>query len=178
MSYAKPVNIKRIFLALCLGLIVVLALIGVFIFLNIRSYYSLKGEELIGVVHCKSEKTKVSLKFERIIKGKFVRTMNYAVYGDEWVLIVEVLKWPDFLGVAPVYKVTRITSRHKDEITSSDCIDSGPGFLWAFLIKYPKSVPFIQAIKGEVTFPVPEETAKYYIYISQSGLMVERESGN
>lgn len=182
MSYNKidevAVSIKRIFSTFCLGLAAVIGLTVLLIFLNIRSYYTLKGEELIGIIHYKKGETKVSLRFERIIKGKFVRRVNHTINGDEWGLVVEVLKWPDFLGAAPVYKVARLTSRCKDELTSSDRIDLGPGFLWTFLINYPKPILFIQAIKGEVVFTVPEEATKYYIYISQSGLMVERESGN
>lgn len=168
-------RLKRIFSIIGFSLATVLGFTVLFIFLNIKNYYSLKGEELIGIVHCERGKTKISLKFERIIEGKTIRRVNYAINSDKWVLTVEVLKWPDFSGLTPVYRVARIASRDKNGVVNSDRIDPGSESLWSFLIKYPKIIPFLQAIRGEVSLPIIEETTKYYIYIRKSGLMVERK---
>ena len=161
-------NIKKILSILCVVLVVMLGLSVLFIFLNMRNYYPLRGEELIGIVYCEREKTKTFLRFERIMENKVIRRVDHTLNSDEWILTVEVLKWADFLGLVPFYRVARIGDEER-----SDCIDPGLGSLWSFLIKHPKIIPFLQAIKGEVSLPIPEETTRYYIYIRESGLMVE-----
>jgi hypothetical protein len=105
----------------------------------------------------------------------------FVLAGDEWQLDARVLKWKSWanlLGLDAQYRLERVSGRYRDieqerhdERTVYD-LSENPGVdLWVLSTKYPRWLPFVDAVYGSATYMPIADNARYEISITQSGLI-------
>jgi hypothetical protein len=106
---------------------------------------------------------------------------TFILAGDEWQLDARVLKWKgwaNLLGLDAQYRLERVSGRYrdieqerKDERTVYG-LSENPGVdLWVVSTKYPKWLPFVDAVYGSATYLPMADGARYEIKMTQSGLI-------
>ncbi|HEY4367280.1 MAG TPA: hypothetical protein VGN07_08610 [Steroidobacteraceae bacterium] len=105
----------------------------------------------------------------------------FILAGDEWQLDARVLKWrgwANLLGLDAQYRLERVSGRYRnieqerhDERTVYD-LSENPGVdLWELSTKYPRWMPFVDAVYGSATYMPMADGARYEIGMTQSGLV-------
>jgi hypothetical protein len=105
----------------------------------------------------------------------------FTLAGDEWQLDARVLKWrgwANLLGLDAQYRLERIGGRYRDieqERNGTRTVyplSENPGLdLWMLSTRYPKWLPFVDAVYGSATYMPMADGARYEISITQSGLI-------
>lgn len=105
----------------------------------------------------------------------------FMLSGDDWQLDARVLKWKgwaNLLGLDAQYRLERISGRYRDiEQERRDertvyALSHNPGLdLWDLSTRYPRWLPFVDAIYGSATYLPMAETARYEVLMTQSGLI-------
>jgi hypothetical protein len=105
----------------------------------------------------------------------------FMLSGDEWQLDARVLKWrgwANLLGLDAQYRLERIGGRYRDiEQERNDertvyPLSENPGLdLWMLSTRYPRWLPFVDAVYGSATYMPMADGARYEISITQSGLI-------
>lgn len=105
----------------------------------------------------------------------------FTLAGDEWQLDARVLKWKgwaNLLGLDAQYRLERIGGRYRDieqERTGQRTVyplSENPGLdLWMLSTRYPRWLPFVDAVYGSATYMPMADGARYEISITQSGLI-------
>jgi hypothetical protein len=105
----------------------------------------------------------------------------FVLAGDEWQLDARVLKWKgwaNLLGLDAQYRLERVSGRYRDieqerhdERTVYD-LSENPGVdLWELSTRYPRWMPFVDAVYGSATYMPIADGARYEIAMTQSGLI-------
>jgi len=105
----------------------------------------------------------------------------FMLTGDDWQLDARVLKWQgwaSFLGLDAQFRLERISGRYRnidqerrDERTVY-ALSQNPGLdLWDLSTRYPRWLPFVDAIYGSATYLPMAETARYEVKMTPSGLL-------
>lgn len=105
----------------------------------------------------------------------------FMLSGDEWQLDARVLKWrgwANLLGLDAQYRLERIGGRYRDieqerhrERTVYP-LSENPGLdLWMLCTRYPRWLPFVDAVYGSAAYMPMADGARYEIAITQSGLI-------
>ena len=107
---------------------------------------------------------------------------HFQVRGDEWQIDARVLKWRALgtvLGFDTVYRLERLSGRYGDvqsERTAPRTVyelaaDPGVDF-WSVARRYPRYLPFADALYGSAAYVPMAEGAEYVVAVSASGLVV------
>ena len=101
--------------------------------------------------------------------------------GDEWQLDARVLKWKgwaNLVGLDSQYRLERISGRYRDieqerhaERTVYGLSDNPGADLWTLSTKYPRWLPFLDAVYGSATYQPMADGARYEVSLTQSGLI-------
>jgi len=107
---------------------------------------------------------------------------HYQVRGDEWQIDARVLKWRALgtvLGFDTVYRLERLSGRYGDVQSERSSprtvyeLATDPGVdLWSVARRYPRYLPFADALYGSAAYVPMAEGAEYVVSVSASGLVV------
>jgi hypothetical protein len=105
----------------------------------------------------------------------------FVLAGDEWQLDARVLKWQgwaNLLGLDAQYRLERISGRYRDieqerhAARTVYALTRNPGVdLWTLSSRYPRWLPFVDAVYGSATYLPMADGARYEIKMTQSGLI-------
>ena len=105
----------------------------------------------------------------------------FILSGDEWQLDARVLKWKgwaNLLGLDAQYRLERVGGRYRDIEQERHAertvygLSENPGVdLWDLSTKYPRWLPFVDAVYGSATYMPMAEGARYQVSLTQSGLI-------
>lgn len=106
---------------------------------------------------------------------------TFILAGDEWQLDARVLKWrgwANLLGLDAEYRLERISGRYRDieqersEPRTVYALSENPGVdLWTLSLRYPRWLPFLDAVYGSAAYLPMADGARYQVSITQSGLI-------
>jgi type II secretory pathway pseudopilin PulG len=107
---------------------------------------------------------------------------HFQVRGDEWQIDARVLKWRalgTLLGFDTVYRLERLSGRYGDVQSERGSprtvydLAADPGVdLWSVARRYPRYLPFADALYGSAAYVPMAEGAEYVVSVSASGLVV------
>jgi hypothetical protein len=107
---------------------------------------------------------------------------HYKVSGDEWQIDARVLKWRamgTILGFDTVYRLERLSGRYGDVQSERSAqrtvyeLAQDPGVdFWSVARRYPRYLPFADALYGSAAYVPMAEGAEYVVTVSASGLVV------
>jgi hypothetical protein len=107
---------------------------------------------------------------------------DYKVSGDEWQIDARVLKWRSIgtiLGFDTVYRLERLSGRYGDVQSERSAprtvyeLAQDPGVdFWSVARRYPRYLPFADALYGTAAYVPMAEGAEYVVTVSASGLVV------
>jgi hypothetical protein len=176
---------KRVFL---LPFIVVMLSGAVFLLLlasNFYTFHRLTDEEPIAELRF----TRVGQQaFEAVLRhGDFCESQTFRLYGDQWRLDAEFLKWrpwANLLGFDSMYRIERLGSRYLDirhEISGQraayELRPEVPVDLTAVIAKYHGFLSPVDTLYGSSVYAGMEEGAVYLVFRGQSGLFVRKGGG-
>lgn len=105
----------------------------------------------------------------------------FTLAGDEWQLDARVLKWKgwaNLLGLDAQYRLERVGGRYRDIEQERHAertvysLSENPGVdLWDLSTKYPRWLPFVDAVYGSATYMPMAAGARYQVSLTQSGLI-------
>ena len=159
---------------------------ALFLFAFIQSYQSFTKKELAAVVRCiplQDEQKAMQMALTLIHNGQGTERKTFTLYGDQWTIEGDILKWEDwlnFLGLHTMYKLTRVRGRYattKEELVNTPSVyslvahEEDPRWRWLYL--YGHKLPFVQAVYGNTVFTYPDEEKIFEIYVTTSGFMVQ-----
>jgi hypothetical protein len=120
----------------------------------------------------------MTVTYTPITNGQPGTSQTFTVYGDQWQLGGDIIKWQDWvniLGVQTGYRVTRLMGYYNDAtdyrskpISAYD-LDGGTDRLQQFIHDHPNVTPFVRATYGNDVRMQPDPTATYNVYVSTSG---------
>jgi hypothetical protein len=152
--------------------------------LYLNSYKLLLDRELVAIVECakipKSNKSVLNVEF--FVNKKPSKKQTFDFNADEWVIESRIIKWKPLLGLFGIqryYKLERLSSRYLDIKKEKTLprlvydIADKPDMFWLFIYKYQKYLPFIDAVYGNSAFIQYVPDAKYYVYMTSTGLMIK-----
>ncbi|HEX2492692.1 MAG TPA: hypothetical protein VHK24_02880 [Steroidobacter sp.] len=147
--------------------------------LNLHTYARLSHEEPVAEIVFEArgpQRYRATLAHAR--KGEM---QMFILAGDEWQLDARVLKWKgwaNLFGLDAQYRLERVSGRYRDieqerkEERTVYALSDNPGVdLWALSTRYPRWLPFIDAVYGSATYLPMADGARYEISITQSGLV-------
>jgi type II secretory pathway pseudopilin PulG len=107
---------------------------------------------------------------------------DFQVRGDEWQIDARVLKWRALgtvLGFDTVYRLERLSGRYGDVQSERSAprtvyeLAADPGVdFWSVARRYPRYLPFADALYGSAAYVPMAEGAEYVVSVSASGLVV------
>ena len=177
-SLRKIVSI--LFMLLLLSFISVLFMTRLYL----SSYRFFSERRLVAIVKClqtqRSSNPVLSIEFFPGTDEAQVR--KFLFNADEWVIESRIVRWKSFLGIAGArsyFQLERLSGRYLDiekEKTMPRIVYSlysQPDKIWAFLYKYQRLIPFIEAAYGNSAFVRYESGKKFHVYMTNSGLMIK-----
>lgn len=109
------------------------------------------------------------------------RMQLFTLAGDEWQIDARVLKWRGWatlLGLDAQYRLERIGGRYRDIEQERNAprtvyaLSENPGLdLWMLSTRYPRWLPFVDAVYGSATYMPMAHGARYQVSMTQSGLV-------
>ena len=165
--------------ALAGTLLLVIAALTFVVSLNLHTYARLTHEQPVAEIIFEARGPQhYRATLTRVPDGEM---QVFVLAGDEWQLDARVLKWKgwaNLLGLDAQYRLERVSGRYRDieqerhdERTVYD-LSENPGVdLWALSTKYPRWLPFVDAVYGSATYMPIADNARYEISITQSGLI-------
>ena len=170
-----------------LFLLVVMTLVAVLaVNFGLRSYQIFTHEELIVVIEQEPAPANSGFDFQLrvlpMIAGKEGQVEVYGIYGDQWMVGGEYLKWHpwlNMLGLRNRYKLTRLSGRYyqaADEQNGPRSVynlNGGTSPAWFFLYKVQEFIPFVQAVYGNAAYTVAQPGAGWEVSVGYSGYLIE-----
>jgi len=174
------------FRLLLILLAVALSAALLFLFAFIQSYTAFTHRHLAAMVYCapaegtKDEMTLWLVTFETPNIGYL---SHHRLRGQQWTIEGHILKWDDwlnFLGLTPMYKLTRVRGRYlraEDEsrkpATALSLVENEGDPRWRWLYQHGARLPFVTGVYGNTVFTFPSDTRTFHIYVTTSGFMIE-----
>ncbi len=152
--------------------------------LYLSSYRFFSGRRLVAIVECRhsQESSNPALNIEFFPGSDEAHVRTFLFNADEWVIESRIVQWKSFLGITGArsyFQLERLSGRYMDiekEKTMPRIVYglySQPDKIWAFLYKYQKLIPFIEAAYGNSAFVRYENGKKFHVYVTNSGLMIK-----
>jgi hypothetical protein len=123
--------------------------------------------------------------YEAVLRhGDFCQSQNFLLYGDQWRLDAEFLKWrswANLLGFDSMYRIARLGSRYLDirhensgQHVAYELRPDVPLDLTAIIAKYHGFFTPVDTLYGSSVYAGMEDGAVYLVYRGQSGLFVRK----
>lgn len=159
-------------------LLLTLAALAAAVGLNLRTYDRLTHEIPVATV---SFQALGDQRFSAVFVPAAGRTLVFDTYGDEWQLDARILKWRGIaivLGFDTIFRLDRFAGRYRDvaqERTARRSVHSlsdEPGLdVWAWTHRYPRWLPWVDAVYGSATYMPMATGATYRVTASPTGLI-------
>ncbi len=155
--------------------------------LFLRSFHVFTQKQLVATIQCypaRDSDANFEIQLDRIIKGQPQLAGRYKIKGQQWAIGGNIIKWEpwvSFLGMETMYRLGRLEGRYiraSDQQTSPQTVysltkDEHSPF-WNFIDRFGEMLPFIDAGYGNTTFNQPDYNETFYIYVTESGFMAQR----
>lgn len=155
-----------------------LAALATAIGLNLRTYERLTHEIPVATV---SFQVQGDQRFAAVLARTTGKPLVFDVDGDEWQLDARVLKWRGMatvLGLDTVYRLDRFGGRYRDVAQERDrrrtiySLSDEPGLdVWTLARRYPRWLPWVDAVYGSATYMPMVDGATYRVTASPTGLL-------
>ncbi len=161
-----------------------------FLCLALAFFLILSVLDLLSYKTLSSEQTIATISFKNIAPQKFLATLvdadgresEYNIFGDQWQLDVRLFKWhadAAALGLAPVYRLDRISGRYlslEQEQASPRSVFAvrqaqSALDLWSVLHEYRDIIPWLDVTYGNATYLPMADGALFLVTLSPSGLV-------
>jgi hypothetical protein len=159
-------------------LLLTLAALAAAVGLNLRTYDRLTHEIPVATV---SFQALGDQRFSAVLVPAGGRTLVFDVYGDEWQLDARILKWRGIatvLGFDTIYRLDRFAGRYRSAAQersgrrSVHSLSDEPGLdVWAWTHRYPRWLPWVDAVYGSATYMPMVAGATYRVTASPTGLI-------
>ena len=159
-------------------LLLALAALAAAVGLNLRTYERLTHEIPVATVTFEAQSDR---RFSAVLVPATGRTLVFDMYGDEWQLDARILKWRGIatvLGFDTIYRLDRFAGRYRDATQerkgprSVHSLSEEPGLdVWAWTRKYPRWLPWVDAVYGSATYMPMVAGATYRVTASPTGLL-------
>jgi hypothetical protein len=147
--------------------------------INLHTYSRLTHEQPVAQIVFESQgPQQYRATLTRVPSGEM---QMLVLAGDEWQLDARVLKWQGWanvVGLDAQYRLERVSGRYRsidqerhDRRTVYDLSENPGTDLWTLATKYPKWLPFLDAVYGSATYVPMADGARYEVSLTQSGLM-------
>jgi hypothetical protein len=155
--------------------------------LFLRSFHVFTQKQLVAMIQCypaRDSDANFEIQLDRIIKGQPQPAGRYEIKGQQWAIGGNIIKWEpwvSFLGMETMYRLSRLEGRYikaSDQQTSPQTVysltkaEQSP--FWNFVDRFGEELPFIDAGYGNTTFNRPDYNETFYIYVTESGFMAQR----
>ena len=160
-------------------LLLVVAALAFVVALNLQTYARLTYERPIAQIVFEARGPQRYRATLTRIPGGDMQMLVLA--GDEWQLDARVLKWKgwaNMVGLDAQYRLERVSGRYRDidqerhsERTVYGLSENPGADLWTLSTKYPRWLPFLDAIYGSATYQPMADGARYEVALTQSGLI-------
>lgn len=156
-----------------------LAIMFALVALDLVSYKQMAREEPVATLSFAAIGEK---HFEVTLVHSSGREETYELRGDQWQLDARIIKWEGFvggLGVAPAYRLDRISGRYyslADERSAERTVHGleerewGPD-IWNWINQNSGWMPLMDARYGSATFVPMADNALFEVRLSGTGLM-------
>ena len=151
------------------------------IFLSFKNYKNFTYKENVITIVCHLKERDwfvIELIPEGLNKEK---NRYYRLNGQQFIIEGHIVKWKNFfsfVGMKPLYQVTRLSGRYidieeekKNERTIYEL--NRTSLFWNFMMRYGKKIPWIDAVYGTASFTYPEVNDTLNLFITQSGFIVQ-----
>jgi len=162
------------------GLLLLAVAAAIFVVsLNLHTYARLTHEEPVAEIVFEARNPQhYRATLTQIPSGEM---QIFVLAGDEWQLDARVLKWKgwaNLLGLDAQYRLERIGGRYRDLEQERSAertvygLSENPGVdLWVLTTKYPRWLPFVDAVYGSATYLPMADGARYEVKMTQTGLI-------
>ena len=183
----KILKIFTIRNALNILLVLVLLLIGSSFLIGrfyLSSYKFFSDRRLVAIVECRhsQESSNPVLNIEFFPGSDEAEVKTFLFNADEWVMESRIVQWKSWLGITGArsyFQLERISGRYLDiekEKTMPRIVYGlygQPDEIWEILYKYQRLIPLIEAVYGSSAFVRFENGKKFYVYVTNTGLMIK-----
>lgn len=148
------------------------------------SYKFFSDRRLVAAVECKHSRKSSNpvLNIEFFPGSDEAQVRTFIFNADEWVIESRIVQWKSFFGITGArsyFQLERLSGRYLDIEKEKAMprivygLGSRPDKIWAFLYKYQRLIPFIEAAYGNSAFVRFEAGKKFHVYVTNSGLMIK-----
>ena len=155
--------------------------------LFLRSFHVFTQKQLVAMIQCypaRDSDANFEIQLDRIVKGQPHSAGRYEIKGQQWAIGGNIIKWEpwvSFLGMETMYRLSRLEGRYikaSDQQASPQTVYSltktEQSSFWNFIDRFGEKLPFIDAGYGNTTFNRPDYNETFYIYVTESGFMAQR----
>ena len=168
-----------------LKLILLVILILSFLVLgNLYTYKRLTAERPIAQLTFTPVSNQV---FDATLRlGNYCEEDIYRIYGDEWRIDSQFLKWKSWatlFGLNAMYRIDRLSGRYANiddentknhsahELKTSSTLD-----LSKLAERYNNNFPPVDTVYGSSAYEIMQANTLYTVFVSQSGLLIREQS--
>jgi hypothetical protein len=159
-------------------LLLALAALSAAIGLNLRTYDRLTHEIPVATVSFQAQGDQ---RFSAVLARATGKPLVFDVDGDEWQLDARVLKWrgvATLLGLDTIYRLDRFGGRYRDVAQERErprsiysLSDEAGLDVWTLARRYPRWIPWVDAVYGSATYMPMVDGATYRVTVSPTGLL-------
>lgn len=178
-------RMRRLILFPLGGMSLLLVVLALLLASNLYTYHRLTDEAPIAELHFRQLAPQQYL--ATIAYGDFCHAEQYTLYGDQWRLDAQFLKWrpwANLLGLDALYRIERLSGRY----VAVAAENAGPHRahrlfpqqrldLPAMLDRYDGALSPVDTLFGSSVYDSMDENVLYRVYRGQSGLLVRRTPG-
>jgi hypothetical protein len=176
---------KRLILFPLGGMTLLAGVLALLLASNLYTYHRLTSEAPIAELHFR--KVAPQQYTATIAYGDFCHEQQYTLYGDQWRLDAQFLKWrswANLLGFDALYRIERLDGRYRSlehenfathlahRLHPAQRVD-----LPAVLARYAGLLSPVDTLYGSSVYDSMEENVLFRVYRGQSGLLVRRVPG-
>ena len=173
---------KRVIMFPFIGMLLLTGLFALMLGANLQTYYRLSNESPIAELQFVMTDDG---RYEAIITyGDFCNPERYPLYGDQWRLDAQFLKWrpwANVLGFDSLYRIERLGGRYRNlarensEPHKAHALHPQGGIdLVAVLASYSGRLSPVDTLYGSSVYEDMNPHYVYRVYRSQSGLLVRK----
>jgi hypothetical protein len=174
--------IKRVFLFPFVSLFLVAGVILLLVGSNLYTFHRLTDESPIAELQFR--KTGVQEYEVTIAYGDFCHPEKYLLYGDQWRMDAQFLKWrpwANLIGFDSMYRIERLGGRYQDvrnentrHRVSYKLYPGGLVDLSSMMDSYNGYLSPVDTFYGSSVYDAMQEDTLYRVYRTQSGLLVRK----
>jgi hypothetical protein len=152
----------------------------------LRSYQVFTEQTLVATIQCRSVSEGSPYQFLLHYQPESAdgpgATEQFQMYGDQWMVGGEILKWHPWLSLLRIrsgYKVTRINSRYLQERDEREKprsvypLNGGTDPLWQWLYRTGPTLPFVEAVYGNAAYIPAWPGTRWGLYVDLSGYLLK-----